>query len=227
VTGATLRRNIVFEHRIGFVVNDTEGAVDLNGDLIAGSTLVGMAINDSGNDDATAASATNVTVTASAGAEISLSNTALTLNSVIVGDPDPAITPGGDAACLISFSRGPSIAAGGTGCGAFQTTAPPAFVDAATGTFHLAPGSAMIDAGDPAAPAPGILDLDGAARSTDGNGDGTARRDIGADETAAAPLQPPATTPPSQAPAKKKCKRKKKRKRSAASAKKRKRKCKR
>ena len=58
-------------------------------------------------------------------------------------------------------SRGPAIAPGGNGCGGFQTTAAPAFVNPTADDYHLAPGSPMIDMGDPAAPAVGILDLIG------------------------------------------------------------------
>ena len=60
------------------------------------------------------------------------------------------------------------------------------FVDAAAGDYHLLPGSPLIDAGDPAT-AQG-LDLDGDPLVTDGNGDGTARRDIGAFESPAVPF---------------------------------------
>jgi hypothetical protein len=226
LVGAALRRNTVFEHRVGLAVNDTQGSVTLNGDLIGGSTLVGMAINDSGNDDATAMLATNVTVSASAGAELSLNNTTVALNSVIVGGPDPGVAVSGDATCGISFSRGPSIAADPDGCRDFSTTADPGFVNAGVGDFHLAPGSAMIDMGDPAAPLAGILDLDGEDRETDGDGDGAARRDIGADETATAPaLPPPNAGAPSSTPPAKKCK-KRKRKRAAGAAKKKRAKCK-
>ena len=41
----------------------------------------------------------------------------------------------------------------------------PGFVDAAAGDYHLASTSALIDAGDPAAPEAGELDLDGGARA--------------------------------------------------------------
>jgi hypothetical protein len=60
----------------------------------------------------------------------------------------------------------------------------PGFVDAAGGDFHLAPGSALIDAGDPAAPAAGELDLDGDSRALAGTCGAPLRRDIGADEFA-------------------------------------------
>ena len=58
------------------------------------------------------------------------------------------------------------------------------FVDAAGGHYRLLPGSPLIDAGDPAT-AQG-LDLDGNPLVADGDGDGTARRDLGAYELAAA-----------------------------------------
>ena len=67
------------------------------------------------------------------------------------------------------------------------------FVDAAGGDYHLLPGSPLIDTGDPAAPQG--LDLDGDPLVADGNGDGGARRDLGAFELQPAPAgdgQPPA-----------------------------------
>jgi hypothetical protein len=60
------------------------------------------------------------------------------------------------------------------------------FADAADGDYHLRPGSPLLDAGDPAT-AQG-LDLDGNPLVADGNGDGIARRDLGAFE-----LQPSAS----------------------------------
>ena len=64
------------------------------------------------------------------------------------------------------------------------TNLAPGFVDPAGGDFHLAPGSALVDAGDPAAPPAGALDLDGDARALAGTCGSAARRDIGADELA-------------------------------------------
>ncbi|MCB0871517.1 MAG: hypothetical protein KDB52_11845, partial [Solirubrobacterales bacterium] len=77
----------------------------------------------------------------------------------------------------------------------------PGFVDITD--FHLAPGSAMVDAGDPAAALP-ELDLEGNARPLDGNYDEVAVRDIGAYELNPPPpscpvvpsLCPPDTTAP-------------------------------
>jgi hypothetical protein len=69
-----------------------------------------------------------------------------------------------------------------------RTNVAPGFVNAAGGNFHLMAGSPLIDAGDPAAPAPGSLDLDGDPRAVSFPGPGcgapapASRRDIGADE---------------------------------------------
>jgi hypothetical protein len=54
------------------------------------------------------------------------------------------------------------------------------FVDAGGGDYHLLPSSPLVDAGDPAS-AQG-LDLDGNPLVADGDGDGSARRDLGAFE---------------------------------------------
>lgn len=60
--------------------------------------------------------------------------------------------------------------------------AAPVFADPASGDFRPAAGSALVDAGDPGAPAPGALDLAGAPRASAGTCGGAARRDIGAFE---------------------------------------------
>ena len=67
-----------------------------------------------------------------------------------------------------------------------NTSADPGFRSAAD--LRLSPGSALIDAGDPASPDAGafdpdaLVDFDGLPRKFDGNGDGVARADIGAFE---------------------------------------------
>jgi hypothetical protein len=63
------------------------------------------------------------------------------------------------------------------------------FANPAGGDFHLLEGSPMIDMGGPAAPPVGDMDFDSDDRALDGTPECTgnvARRDIGADEFAAA-----------------------------------------
>jgi parallel beta-helix repeat protein len=72
---------------------------------------------------------------------------------------------------------------GWTGPGEGNIDLPPRFVNPTHHNYHLAVGSPCIDAGDPNfVPPPGEVDLDGETRRLDGDGDGTARVDIGADE---------------------------------------------
>jgi hypothetical protein len=75
-----------------------------------------------------------------------------------------------------------SGAAYGGKCSAGQgdISADPLFLDAANGNYHLRGGSAAIDQGTNAG-AP-TVDIDGDQRPFDGNGDGIAVTDIGADE---------------------------------------------
>lgn len=58
----------------------------------------------------------------------------------------------------------------------------PLFVDPANGDYHLRPNSPSIDAGDNSAPDIPATDFDGDPRILDGDGDGTATIDMGADE---------------------------------------------
>jgi hypothetical protein len=66
----------------------------------------------------------------------------------------------------------------------------PLFVDAPAGDFHLAAGSAAIDAGSDEAPAVPALDIDSHARVLDGDAVGGATVDMGADEAAPAGILP-------------------------------------
>jgi hypothetical protein len=78
--------------------------------------------------------------------------------------------------------------------GANNTSVEPGFVNAGSRDFRLAPGSPLIDAGDPAPLASDepVKDLDRRSRLLDGNGDCTVRRDMGAFE-----FQPPQRAPQS------------------------------
>lgn len=87
-----------------------------------------------------------------------------------------------DASIAAIDNGGPGTLDTATGNG----SAEPGFRSAAD--LRLAPGSALIDAGDPASPdesgfkVDSPVDFDGLPRTVDGNGDGVARADIGAFE---------------------------------------------
>lgn len=74
----------------------------------------------------------------------------------------------------------------------------PGFVSELTGDYRLLAGSPAIDAGTTGGLAAGepAIDIGGDPRISDGNGDGVARRDIGAFER----LAPPAVSPPPPPP---------------------------
>jgi hypothetical protein len=181
----TFKRNAFLDHRFGLLVQEADAT--LEGDLIANNASTGFGIDcDAGT---CIASASNVTFFGN-GQDVFVDDTQLTLDSSIVGDPISA----DQSTCAIAYSRGPTTTSGGDGCQAFQTTADPAFVNPAGDDFHLQPGSPMIDAGNPVAPVPGVIDRDGDPRALDGNCDGPAIRDIGYDEVVAD------CTPPSPGP---------------------------
>jgi hypothetical protein len=75
----------------------------------------------------------------------------------------------------------------------------PGFVNAAGGDYRLAATSPVIDKGAPGTGAP-TLDLNKRARILDGNGDGTAVRDMGAYEAPQKAVAPITSTPDTAAP---------------------------
>jgi hypothetical protein len=85
----------------------------------------------------------------------------------------------------------------GTGAGVTQTNitnvGDVGFASPATGNYHLLPGSPLVDAGDPATPQG--LDMDKKLLVTDGDGNGSARRDVGPFELPA-PVSPTPPPPP-------------------------------
>ncbi len=118
---------------------------------------------------------------------------------------DSSIVTGGYPVGLAEGAGGEAIARYSNVAGTVAGTetepvpGPPGFVSATD--LRLAPGSPLIERGDPAPlvvdPSPDdrsepVDDLGGDARVADGDGDGTARRDVGAFEAPPAPLGVPA-----------------------------------
>jgi hypothetical protein len=105
----------------------------------------------------------------------------------LVGKDGQSITAGNSSFSGAVASGGGSVSAPGSG----TNLAGDPLLEA---DFSLQPSSPLIDRGDPAIVGPGELDLAGAARSQDGNGDCSALPDIGAFER-------PALNCPNSAPA--------------------------
>lgn len=181
-TNAQLMRNRITGQDLGLRLLDT-APTTLSSDLITGNEEGGLVAASTGIGTGDV-DARNVTVTGN-GTDIALVGGDLTLDSSIVGDP---ILGESGAGCTITHSAGPTITPGGNGCAAFQTTADPGFVSPGTGDYHLAETSPLTDAGQSGPES--SEDVDGDPRVVDGDRDGTAVRDIGADEFV------PDTTPP-------------------------------
>lgn len=227
-TGATLNGNTVRgAHTHAIDIRDTRLPTMSTSDLVTGATGVGLYVDDQAPETGSAADITVNNLTAWGNAQdILTARNALTVDSSITQD---AISFPAGTTCAISFSRGPAITPGGSGCADFQTTADPLFVNAGAGNFHLQATSPMIDAGNPAAPGGGAVDFDGDPRALDATPlcPLVQRRDIGADElfvaqpVCAIPVVPPVVQPIANAPKPKvkKCKTKKKKRKKGAKGK--------
>lgn len=198
---AVIERNLIRNNSAGsgggamWIVNNSPARIANN--LFAGNQAPeGGAIDlsvPSGSTGADIANNTFVGNTATRGSAILTSGFARSsaiYNNMIVGDGpggvincDGTYDPNGpqistNDVVATSGSRFAGICAGLAG----NLSAPPTFVNAGAGDFHLAPGSAGIDAGGPIAAGAPPDDIDGDARPIDGDGDGTAKVDIGFDE---------------------------------------------
>jgi len=126
-------------------------------------------------------------------------------NSIVRGfAPLSAVAgAGGKATISVSYSDydpDASVATGGTITGSNLSNVGLVGFDTRDQHEHeLLPGSPLIDAGDPASPQG--EDVDGNSRVADGNGDGIARRDLGAYELQPAQAGPPSGGGPSGGPA--------------------------
>jgi hypothetical protein len=208
-----LYRNRIEDHSSGVQTCGNTFAT-LNGDVLY-ENGAGVFVNDCPADDPVRI--TSSVLWENSFADVHMVGGEVQIDSSILSNPISkavsAVTP---FICTIAFSRGATTA--GTdpdGCDGFQTSANPAFVNPSAGArdFHLAPGSPMIDAGNPGMSTFMVFDPDDDPRSLDGNCDAAARPDIGADELApTCPGGGDQTTPLTPAP-KRKCKKGRKLKR--------------
>ncbi len=142
---AVLERNEVTGHDEGiFFSADTVGTT-LDGDRIWGNNQGLYVFDNNPVPTQTSLSVTNATIVGNGG-DVNVSQSHVALDSSIVGTMGGGI----NSSCTITFSRGDAIGNHPTGCDSFQTAADPMFVDPDDGDFHLAPGSPMIDMGNPA-----------------------------------------------------------------------------
>lgn len=137
------------------------------------------------------------TAQSTGGATVTVTNSIV---SGFAGAGQRSATGVGPARIALSASHVPGVV-GAAGPGSTSATdmvlSAPTFADPAGFDFSLAAGSAGVDAGTPGTASP-TVDLNGNPRVLDGNGDGTAIRDIGAYER---PAPPPAPAPqPSPTP---------------------------
>lgn len=177
------------------LVVDAEGGHDVELDLVRSTVAVSAP---------TPAAALDVGARDSTDADVQLVDTVVRSHDtgLPTGVPDvyAANAYGGDVQIETTRAAyGTAQAAGGASIGAATVTADPRFADIGARDVRLTAGSPLVDAGDPYLAS--VSDPAGTARPQDGDGDGTARGDIGAYElAAAAPPAPPAAQPTPPAP---------------------------
>lgn len=121
----------------------------------------------------------------SGGGLLNASTSPTLTNSILWGDtPEAILNEDEESTPFVSNSdiQGGCEAASGTLCGAGNLAEDPRFVDPDNNDFHLGPGTPCLDAGDNDAEYLPPFDFEGDDRILDGDGDGTARVDMGVDE---------------------------------------------
>lgn len=168
--------------------------VILRSNFIRNSTDAGITLHataDGSNNSISNVTITNQTLVnngltstwAAGGININTKNTANTITGVIVAN---SILWGNNLGDALGGSLAPDLVTNSL----LNDTrylgnhdnfySPPEFVEATAGDYHLQPTSPCVDTGDPAGVAVGAVDFDHAARTWDGDEDGTAVVDLGA-----------------------------------------------
>lgn len=157
------------------VPSGQRGPVVVNNTIVGNSAINGSAVHADGYD-VNARLVNNL---------LSGGGTAAVLYCGAFNDPNLPFIRHNDVVHVNGGARYGGICPDQTGSGGNISIAP---TFAAAGDFHLAPGSAGIDAGTANDLQP--FDFDGDPRPADGDGDGTPMVDMGADEAPPVPLAP-------------------------------------
>jgi CSLREA domain-containing protein len=183
----------------GGITNAGTGVLTLVNDTITGNTAT--AGGGGGLENLGAATVDNVTISGNTGASAGglFTTQSIRMNNTIVANNAPAncspITGVAVEAALSGNNLDSGNSCGFTATADLINTDPLLGALASDGTLPLSTGSAAIDAGDSTPVNCPTHDERGATRPQDGNGDGTAKCDIGAYEKAAPPPPPPPPTP--------------------------------
>ena len=163
------------------VVSCSGGSPTIVGNVITANSGSGLSVSTS------TAKILNNTLVSNSGAAIYSSNSPATIANNIIAcnrqgivSPYP-VHPTLKNNCVYGNGFGdysPEIAPGEADMNVDPKLAAPAY-----GKLHIQPDSPCVDAGDGSESEPGYVDIDGQAGPRDGNGDGVATVDIGADES--------------------------------------------
>jgi hypothetical protein len=188
-----LQRSIVESDADAIVLSHVNSATIANSLVKAGGDGIVTSGGTSAKVDGSTVVATAAGAARGVAAEPQSSSAALVRGSIVRGFT--ADLSSGDNG-IVQASRSDY----GTSAGFFDlggnTTVDPGWVDPANGDYRLAPTSPVVDKGTSDQPAAGETDLDGKPRLFDGDGDGTAVRDLGAYESQTVPAPPAPPAPP-------------------------------
>jgi PKD repeat protein len=198
VAGGTLTAH---DLRVGFAFEGIHATNDGSQATLDGGVLTAVptatfpiALIAEGGGDLTARSTTLIGLPAPTGVGVEVNPTAghtssaVLQNSIVRGFANAVVRYAGGTAANLTLGADDLTLPADSGAGGTYTPntnvdVDPGFVDPAGGDYHLRWSSALIDAGNACnLQCQTVPDLDGLTRPIDGNGDGTAARDIGAYE---------------------------------------------